>query len=208
VTGICTGIPVVSGDYGVQLVCWDGYAFAYQNWTIHVSDVPPEPPPSPPQATPTNDTGGALLTNPQARFTWILKGDKLIVEDKSFGTVTKRQWSFGDGYGSQDSRAIHQYVLLGNYTVTLTVWDGDSSSTATAIIWVQSHESGNIQRGESGWEVTIGSTTFNINATTSIAIGLGVLLLTFVAPKSPILKSRYLRGFGVLMLMIGVVWFM
>jgi len=70
---------------------------------------------------------------PTAAFTGTpTSGDKpLTVEftDESTGTITEREWDFGDGGNSTDRNPVHTYTAAGTYTVNLTVSTGSGSDT-------------------------------------------------------------------------------
>ena len=51
--------------------------------------------------------------------------------DKSTGTVSSRQWDFGDGGGSTEQNPTHTYTTGGTYTVTLSVSGAAGTSTKT-----------------------------------------------------------------------------
>jgi carboxypeptidase T len=50
----------------------------------------------------------------------------------SDGTITSRNWDFGDGNTSTETNPIHNYAVAGTYTVQLTVSDDQGASDATS----------------------------------------------------------------------------
>lgn len=86
----------------------------------------------------TNVTVPSSETNqpPVASFEGNLTGRTLALDASSSrdpdGTVTRYEWSFGDGEMSTGPQAQHTYPGPGTYTMRLTVWDDDNrSATAT-----------------------------------------------------------------------------
>ncbi len=55
----------------------------------------------------------------------------VLFTDKSTGTPTAWNWSFGDGTYSTEKNPVHTYSAAGNYTVTLTATNAAGSNTAT-----------------------------------------------------------------------------
>ncbi len=63
--------------------------------------------------------------------------------DKSTGHPVKWKWDFGDGYTSTSQNPVHTYTALEDilgtpehFTVTLTVWDAQSSDVATKVNYI------------------------------------------------------------------------
>jgi PKD repeat protein len=56
--------------------------------------------------------------------------------DQSTGSVISRLWQFGDGMTSSAASASHVYAAAGSYTVTLTVSDGSTQSSASHVVSV------------------------------------------------------------------------
>jgi len=56
---------------------------------------------------------------------------KVCFTDKSAGSPTKWEWSFGDGTSSTVQNPIHKYSKAGKYTVKLTVTNAEGSNTVT-----------------------------------------------------------------------------
>jgi PKD repeat protein len=53
-------------------------------------------------------------------------------------TITSYAWSFGDGSSGSGPFVVHQYFLVGTYSVTLTVTDSlGRSASQTALITVR-----------------------------------------------------------------------
>ena len=57
-------------------------------------------------------------------------GVEVVLRDVSRGTVKTRNWNFGDGATSSVQHPRHVWVVPGFYRVSLTVSDGETSSTA------------------------------------------------------------------------------
>jgi probable HAF family extracellular repeat protein len=116
-----------SGVYTVSLVVNDGSADST--------------PPARAQVTVTNTAPVALLSGPASGFklttlTWNGSGSS----DANGDTLSYR-WDFGDGSSAITSTptTTHSYAAVGSYQVTLTVTDGEASSTpATANVAIQS----------------------------------------------------------------------
>ncbi len=207
VTGICTGIPVINGNYDVKLVAFDGLAYDWQNWTIVVSDVPPPPPVTPPSGA---STGGPLGC-PYARFSYTINGMSIIVQDESYisegQAIVRIQWDFGDGFGSQESKTSHRYANPGNYTLRLTVWTPYASSSITVFVEVRDTSSWSIYKGEAGWEIKTPAGKFAWHPALSLVLGIGMLLVSTRAKRFPIVGGKGLKIMGIAFLIAGVSWF-
>jgi PKD repeat protein len=57
--------------------------------------------------------------------------------DESCGSPTQWLWNFGDGKTSTEQNPIHIYQNPGNYNITLTVWNNNSSSTKVFTTYVR-----------------------------------------------------------------------
>jgi serine protease len=89
--------------------------------TIHVTAVPPQAPAADFSANPTS--GNAPLA---VQFT-----------DRSSGSITSRDWNFGDGSSHSSSPSpSHTYNNAGDYTVTLTVTGSGGSRSKSLTIHV------------------------------------------------------------------------
>jgi PKD repeat protein len=88
---------------------------------------PPESPPPPP---PPSDN-----KRPQADFDVDCRDLRCSFDDKSKdddGSITTRQWDFGDGSTSSERNPSHSYASAGDFSVTLTVTDnGGATDTRT-----------------------------------------------------------------------------
>ncbi len=197
--GQCTGIPVIVGNYDVKLVAFDGLAYAYQNWTIVVSEAGTTPPITPP----SNPSG-----SPMAKFSYLIQGDKIAVTDESMNGVIRRQWSFGDGFGDTGRQVIHQYSSPGRYTVTLTVWDDQGQmSTATAIIEIGAGPEYALQRGESGFLIVTPVGSFELNAIVCVMLGALAAILGFSNRQIPVLTPKKLKIISAILLVTGLGFF-
>ncbi|HQJ88909.1 MAG TPA: PKD domain-containing protein, partial [Methanoregulaceae archaeon] len=107
------------GKYNVQLIAYNA---AGQN-TIY-------------KPTFVNVTAAAPSTN----FTWTptspVKGQSVQFTDTTLYGPTVWSWSFGDGGLSSAQNPPHTYENAGTYTVTLTTWNSQGTSTATKTITV------------------------------------------------------------------------
>jgi PKD repeat protein len=85
--------------------------------------------------TPTNPTPAqaGFTVNPT---TGIAGTTTFAFSDQSSGTITSRQWNFGDGMTSTSTNPARIYTNPGVYTVTLTVSGGGATTTATRSITV------------------------------------------------------------------------
>ena len=74
--------------------------------------------------------GGGEGTPPSADFTWECDGLTCQFSDASTddGTLSRRQWSFGDGGSSEQRNPSHRFDASGDYSVTLTVTDDEDLS--------------------------------------------------------------------------------
>ena len=64
-------------------------------------------------------------------------GDRVRFTDTSSGFVRTRRWDFGDGRWSKSHTVAHAWATPGFYTVTLTVSDGRTASTASRVFLVE-----------------------------------------------------------------------
>ena len=67
-------------------------------------------------------------------------GVEVAFTDTSTGTVTTRRWDFGDGTTSPAERPRHAWAVPGFYRVSLTVSDGETSSTAFHDVLVEAND--------------------------------------------------------------------
>lgn len=78
-------------------------------------------------------------TGCQAMFWFDMAEDDpmtLSFEDMSFGdNINEWHWNFGDGNSSNEQNPTHTYTEGGTYVVTLTVSDGECSSTFGMLVW-------------------------------------------------------------------------
>ncbi len=76
---------------------------------------------------------GIMVSAPEASFTATpLEGNPPLTvtfTDQSSNAPTSWQWDFGDGATSTEQHPVHEYMAVGDYTVTLTV--GNSYGTGT-----------------------------------------------------------------------------
>ena len=90
-----------------------------------------------------DDGGGDTNEDPSARFT-VSPESPQVNETVAFtdastddGTITARDWDFGDGTTDSGETVSHSYASAGDYTVTLTVTDDeDATDTSTQTITV------------------------------------------------------------------------
>jgi len=95
--------------------------------------------------------------------------------DQSTGTPISWKWSFGDGTFNSDTtiaNASHTYFVVGTYSVTLTVWDGTTSSSVTHSIVVNPKPIVSFIASDSSVSCAPKTVTFN-NTTTLGTAGAG-----------------------------------
>src|SRR5438445_359991 len=110
-----------AGSYTVTLMVSGSGGSNSKSLTIQVTTAPPPPPTANFGANPTS--GNAPLT--------------VQFSDQSSGSITSRDWNFGDG--SAHSSALnpsHTYNNAGSYTVTLTVTGSGGSNSKSLTIQV------------------------------------------------------------------------
>jgi hypothetical protein len=200
-SGEVEGTPTLTGNYDLHLRAFDGLSYAWQNWTLVVSEEEEEPtePPTPP----VNPSG-----SPSAKFSYLIRGDKIAVTDESDGDIARRQWTFGDGFGGVGSYVIHEYAEPGKYIVTLKVWDKDGhEDTAVAVITISEGPSYGIERGESGFVVTIAGNAIELNAVVCVFLGLVAIIVAFGAKTLPI-NPKYLKLLGGALLVLGLAFYL
>ena len=103
----------------------------------------PPPPSVPPRAAfrVDPDCGSDLCT--------FSTGDRVRFTDTSSGLVRTRRWDFGDGGKSKSHTVAHAWATPGFYTVTLTVGDGKTASTASRVFLVEASDpAGTCKAGE------------------------------------------------------------
>jgi PKD repeat protein len=61
---------------------------------------------------------------------------KFTFYDDSRGSITTRQWNFGDGATASGNIAEHVYARAGRFTVTLTIGNGATTAQSTASVQV------------------------------------------------------------------------
>jgi hypothetical protein len=199
--GQCTGIPVVDGNYDVKLRAFDGISYDYKNWTIVVTTYVPPIPEVPDEDEP--DYGPVF----QPRFTYWIKGLTVVVDDASIGDIVRWQWSFGDGFGSQGTYVSHRYDQAGTYTVTLTIIGQDGQrSTVQVTITVKDDADWFIERSEVGWVIGTPVGNLNLSGILLVALGGGILGLSFIGKKLPI-RPKWLRIIGIVLLVLGVLFY-
>lgn len=110
---------LASGSYRVYVVAFNATGNSAQSntATATIGSAPVA------KITVTPQTGVAGVTS----FTFY---------DESTGSVSSRQWSFGDGATSMALVTTHVYATSGQFTVTLTVSGNGTSSSASTVITV------------------------------------------------------------------------
>ncbi len=76
-----------------------------------------------------------VIEAPQAEFTAVANGSMVTTINTS-SNANSYLWDFGDGTTSTEQNPSHMYAMDGTYTITLTLENGCSSSTATQILAV------------------------------------------------------------------------
>ncbi|MGN6518134.1 MAG: PKD domain-containing protein [Dokdonella sp.] len=79
-----------------------------------------------------------------AGYTWVESGMAVQFTDTSTGSITQRDWNFGDGTGLiHDKHPTHLYANAGTYNVTLKIYDaGGGTRTYAQTIAVSTGGSG------------------------------------------------------------------
>ena len=67
-------------------------------------------------------------------------GIPVALADTTSGTVSSREWEFGDGATSRAAAPRHAWDSPGFYTVELTVTDGENPSIASQVVLVEAAE--------------------------------------------------------------------
>lgn len=60
-------------------------------------------------------------------------GEPLAFGQASSGPISRQAWDFGDGTFSFEASPVHQYSAAGNYTVVLTVFNGELCESADTV---------------------------------------------------------------------------
>jgi PKD repeat protein len=110
-----------AGNYEVRLVVDDGQAKSDPSITSAEITAPPV------NLAPIADPGGPYAGEPGQTITF----DGSASADPNGDQLTYR-WDFGDGSTGSGVSPMHTYAAAGNYTVTLTVSDGNLSSNTVA----------------------------------------------------------------------------
>lgn len=101
--------------------------------------ITPTPTPTPITPTPTPAPGN---TAPVANFTFSVSDLSVSVDASSSSDadddVLSYSWDFGDGNTASGSSTTYNYSVDGQYTITLTVNDGQDTSQTTRIVNVES----------------------------------------------------------------------
>lgn len=198
--GEVSGVPVLPGNYYINASVFDGLTTTYSNWTVTVS-LPGEEPETPPVDTDPSSSG------PLAKFTYTIIGNKVIVEDTSIGEITRRQWSFGDGFGSQESKLVHAYLEPGYYTISLTIWKDGYSSTAEITVYIGEAQGWYFDKGEVGFVLGTPYGSLELNAVLCLMSGLVVLIISIASKKMPLVRPKYWRIAGIVLLVIGMMFY-
>ena len=105
---------------------------------------PPEPPPEPePEPEPERIPPTASLTleaECDGDYCRVRTGIPVALADTTSGTVSSREWEFGDGATSRAAAPRHAWDSPGFYTVELTVTDGENPSIASQVVLVEAAE--------------------------------------------------------------------
>ncbi|HEX7831196.1 MAG TPA: PKD domain-containing protein, partial [Thermoanaerobaculia bacterium] len=89
----------------------------------------------------TNTTNSPVASFTATPATGVMNVTNFSFTDTSTGTITSRQWNFGDGFAASTPTATHVYTNAGTYVVTLTVNGNGMTSQTTRNIVVSSSES-------------------------------------------------------------------
>ncbi|MDQ6799286.1 MAG: PKD domain-containing protein [Acidobacteriota bacterium] len=117
---------VAAGTYNLRVTAFNsaGESAPSNTATVTISGSTPPPPAAPAAAFTVNVSSGIATTT------------TFIFTDQSTGTITSRQWNFGDGVISSVANPNHIYISAGSYTVVLTVSGTGGQSQATRTISV------------------------------------------------------------------------
>lgn len=107
---------VVAGTYSVVITDANGCTFAPQEYVVGAGEGP--------------DAGISVES------ITVIVGEEVHFAPNTLDGVSNT-WDFGDGAVSTQLEGLHTYNVPGTYTVTLTVDDGDCTSTASLVIDVQ-----------------------------------------------------------------------
>jgi PKD repeat protein len=144
-----------------------------------------------------------------AAFKYHLEGGTAYFTDLSYNGPTVWVWNFGDGFGSTSQSPTHKYTRAGVYHVTLTVYDAEArSSQATTTIELVLGEDYPIERTDKGWNVYLADGyVVGISAMGCIFGGAFLFLTGRFLKDMPILTSKGRMGIGILLILVGVVYF-
>lgn len=202
-TGEITGMPPAAGNYDFNISVYDGYVLVYDTWTLIITD-PAAPPVEPEAPTDEEDYGASFY----ARFTYLVNGMTVVVEDDSIGTIQRIQWSFGDGTGSPDSRVVHTYDSPGTYVITLTIYGTSGEMHSVQVeVTVADTPGWYIDKTQVGWLIVTPIGSFEWGAVVSVMIGVAILIMSFGGQRFSWIRPKTFRAIGIILLVVGVLYY-
>ena len=129
-SGLIDWFPTQSdiGDHFVNISATDGYLYDYQDYTLTVNDVNFQP-----SAQITQPSDGALLT--QDVFTTFI-----AVGTDPDGDNLTYTWDFGDSTTDTGATVLKAYSVMGDFTVSVNVSDGEFSAVDSITVTVLGHQ--------------------------------------------------------------------
>lgn len=145
----------------------------------------------------------------QASFSYSISGNMVSFTDKSYGGVASWLWNFGDGMGSTSQNPTHKYTKSGDYTISLTVYDGKGhSSTAKTTITLELGPNFPIERAPGGWNVWISDKVIvSVPALLLLVFGAWFVIGGYFPVILPLATPKVKKILGIILLLIAIYWF-
>lgn len=151
-----------------------------------------------------NEAGATVLPvasfQPSTSTTCI--GNSIAFTDFSSNIPTSWDWTFGDGYTSNQQNPTHSYSVAGTYTVQLTVTNSAGSNTVSQLIEVNPNPTVTLSSNDSDNVVcdNQGLVQLSVSPANATVSGLGVNNLTFDPSIAQIgvneISANYIDGNG------------